>query len=204
MGLKRTSYALDTIRGPPVGEAVHQARPPQDFAPESQPELDYSIDAEDYVNNEERFNVTERLAVLFPRIDVQPVDWFLTEHEFTESNLQQAEREVMYRTQRELDTLDKNKDGFVSFAEYDPPGWVQNADNNSFGYGMSWWKEEHFNASDADGDGLLNLTSSMTLCTQLIPRTQCYLSGCARRKLGKVIQTKMGRLTLNNFVSRIL
>ncbi|KAG7940718.1 hypothetical protein I3843_16G001700 [Carya illinoinensis] len=170
MGLKRTSYALDTIRGPPVGEAVHQARPPQDFAPESQPELDYSIDAEDYVNNEERFNVTERLAVLFPRIDVQPVDWFLTEHEFTESNLQQAEREVMYRTQRELDTLDKNKDGFVSFAEYDPPGWVQNA----------------------------------ALCTQLIPRTQCYLSGCARRKLGKVIQTKMGRLTLNNFVSRIL
>lgn len=31
-------------------------------------------------------------------------------------------------------------------------------DNNSFGYDMGWWKEEHFNASDADGDGLLNLT----------------------------------------------
>ncbi|XP_021892399.1 calmodulin-4-like isoform X1 [Carica papaya] len=23
---------------------------------------------------------------------------------------------------------------------------------------MGWWKEEHFNASDADGDGLLNIT----------------------------------------------
>jgi calumenin len=25
-------------------------------------------------------------------------------------------------------------------------------DNNSFGYDMGWWKEEHFNASDADGN----------------------------------------------------
>ena len=31
-------------------------------------------------------------------------------------------------------------------------------DNNSFGYDMGWWKEEHFNASDADGDGFLNIT----------------------------------------------
>lgn len=32
------------------------------------------------------------------------------------------------------------------------------SDNESFGYDMGWWKEEHFNASDADGDGLLNVT----------------------------------------------
>lgn len=31
-------------------------------------------------------------------------------------------------------------------------------DKDSFGYDMGWWKEEHFNASDADGDGVLNLT----------------------------------------------
>lgn len=30
--------------------------------------------------------------------------------------------------------------------------------NYSFGYDIGWWKEEHFNASDANGDGLLNLT----------------------------------------------
>ncbi|GFP94005.1 calmodulin [Phtheirospermum japonicum] len=30
--------------------------------------------------------------------------------------------------------------------------------NESFGYDMGWWKEEHFNASDVDGDGLLNIT----------------------------------------------
>ncbi|XVF44592.1 hypothetical protein PTKIN_Ptkin02bG0136900 [Pterospermum kingtungense] len=52
---------------------------------------------------------------------------------------------------------DKNHDGLVSYAEYEPPSWVKN-DNNSFGYNMGWSKEDHFNASDADGDGLLNIT----------------------------------------------
>lgn len=36
--------------------------------------------------------------------------------------------------------------------------YVCSADNTTFGYDMGWWKEEHFNASDADGDGLLNIT----------------------------------------------
>lgn len=31
-------------------------------------------------------------------------------------------------------------------------------DNSSHGYDMGWWREEHFNASDADGDGFLNIT----------------------------------------------
>lgn len=41
-------------------------------------------------------------------------------------------------------------------------GWIiifiNWSDNSTFGYDMGWWKEEHFNASDADGDGLLNIT----------------------------------------------
>lgn len=100
-----------------------------DSAPgaESQPEWEDFADAEDYLNDEERFNVTNRLVVLFPRIDVDPADGFVTGHELTQWNLQQAEREVMHRTQRELDVHDKNKDGFVSFAEYEPPSWVLNA-----------------------------------------------------------------------------
>ncbi|WJX86499.1 hypothetical protein P8452_68805 [Trifolium repens] len=32
-----------------------------------------------------------------------------------------------------------------------------NPDGDSFGYDMSWWKEEHFNASDVDANALLNL-----------------------------------------------
>ncbi|KAK4774522.1 hypothetical protein SAY86_009457 [Trapa natans] len=137
-------------------EFVHSA----DSAPgeESQPEWEDFVDAEDYLNDEEKFNITNRLILLFPKIDLDPADGFVTENELTEWNLQQSEREVMHRTQRELELHDKNKDGYVSFAEYEPPGWVQNSDNSTFGYDMGWWKEEHFNASDADGDGLLNIT----------------------------------------------
>lgn len=127
-------------------------------AAESQPEWEEFMNAEDYLNNEDRFNVTKRLVLLFPKIDLQPADGFVTELELTEWNLRQAEREVLHRTQREMELHDKNRDGFLSFAEYEPPTWVRNSDNTTFGYDMGWWKEEHFNASDADGDGLLNIT----------------------------------------------
>lgn len=139
---------------------IQHAHPEVGSAPahEAQPEWEDFMDAEDYLNDEDKFNVTNRLILLFPKIDVDPRDWFVTEHELTQWNLQQAQREVLHRTQREMELHDKNHDGFVSFSEYDPPSWVQNADNESFGYDMGWWKEEHFNASDADGDGVLNLT----------------------------------------------
>lgn len=125
---------------------------------ESQPEWEDFIDAEDYLNDEHKFNITHRLVLLFPRIDVYPSDGFVTEHELTEWNLDQSQREVLHRSQREMELHDKNHDGLVSFAEYQPPTWVRDSDNNSFGYDMGWWKEEHFNASDADGDGFLNIT----------------------------------------------
>ncbi|KAI5582251.1 hypothetical protein POPTR_007G076300v4 [Populus trichocarpa] len=136
-------------------ELVHHSAAP---GHESQPEVDDFMDAEDYLNDEEKFNVTNRLLVLFPKIDMEPVDGYLSEHELTEWSLKQSEKEVMHRTKREMDVHDKNHDGLISFAEYEPPSWVHNSDKNSFGYDMGWWKEEHFNASDADGDGLLNIT----------------------------------------------
>ncbi|KAG6767213.1 hypothetical protein POTOM_028403 [Populus tomentosa] len=136
-------------------ELVHHSAAP---GHESQPEGDDFMDAEDYLNDEEKFNVTNRLLVLFPKIDVEPVDGYVSEHELTEWSLKQSEKEVMHRTKREMDVHDKNHDGLISFAEYEPPSWVHHSDKNSFGYDMGWWKEEHFNASDADGDGLLNIT----------------------------------------------
>lgn len=125
---------------------------------EGQPEWEDFMNAEDYLNDEDRFNVTNRIVVLFPKIDVDPVDGFVTTHELTEWNLGQAQKEVMHRTERDMELHDKNHDGFISLKEYEPPSWVNTADNDSFGYDMGWWKEEHFKASDADGDGLLNKT----------------------------------------------
>lgn len=94
---------------------------------ESQPEWEDFADAEDYINDDNRFNVTDRLMLLFPKIDVDPVDGFVTVEELTEWNLQQAQRETLHRTQRELETHDKNHDGSVSFSEYEPPSWVRNS-----------------------------------------------------------------------------
>ncbi|XP_039116503.1 LOW QUALITY PROTEIN: calumenin-like [Dioscorea cayenensis subsp. rotundata] len=120
---------------------------------EPQPEWEDFIDAEDYINDEDRFNVTHRIVLLFPKIDVAPIDGRISLDELTDWNLQQAGREVMHRTKRDMDLHDKNHDGFVSFDEYEPPSWSLNAED-----GSTWWKREHFDASDVDGNGVLNLT----------------------------------------------
>jgi hypothetical protein len=92
---------------------------------ESQPEWEEFMDAEDYLNDEEKFNVTDRLILLFPKIDVSPADGFMTESELTEWTMQSSAKEVVHRTQRDLDVHDRNKDGFISFSEYEPPSWVR-------------------------------------------------------------------------------
>lgn len=63
---------------------------------------------------------------------MDPVDGYVSEHELTEWNLNQAETEVMHRTQREMDVHEKNHDGFISFAEYEPPSWVPDSGNCLF------------------------------------------------------------------------
>lgn len=85
------------------------------------------MNAEDYLNDEDRFNITGRLVLLFPKIDVDPEDGFVSESELTQWNLKQSEKEVLHRTQREMELHDKNKDGLISFSEYEAPSWVRNS-----------------------------------------------------------------------------
>ncbi|XP_038697171.1 calumenin-like isoform X1 [Tripterygium wilfordii] len=134
-------------------ELVHDSAP----GAESQPEWGEYMDAEDYLNDEDKFNVTQRLILLFPNIDFNPADGFVAEDELTEWHLKQSEKEILLSAQREMEIHDKDHDGFISFSEYEPPSWVHNP-NADLGYDSGWWTEEHFNASDADGNGLLNLT----------------------------------------------
>ncbi|KAE8677871.1 Detected protein of confused Function [Hibiscus syriacus] len=74
-------------------------------AEESQPELDDFLNAEDYLNDGDKFNVTNRLVLLFPKIDVDPADGFVTENELIEWNLQQATKEVLFRSLREREFM---------------------------------------------------------------------------------------------------
>lgn len=93
----------------------------------TEPEWEDFMNAEDYLNDEEKFNVTNRLVVLFPNIDVDPPDGFVSTSELILWNLKQSQKEVMHRTEREMEVHDKNKDGFVSLAEYEPPSWISSS-----------------------------------------------------------------------------
>ncbi|KAG9134860.1 hypothetical protein Leryth_001171 [Lithospermum erythrorhizon] len=78
----------------------------------AKPEWEGFDDAEEFLNDERKFNVSERLVVLFPKIDVDPRDGFVSESELTRWNLAQSLTEVVHRTEREMAIHDKNKDGF--------------------------------------------------------------------------------------------
>ncbi|KAL5208849.1 hypothetical protein ABZP36_033284 [Zizania latifolia] len=132
---------------------MESAPVPKDFD-DSDPDPD-----EDYINDAARFNVTRRVEALFPKIDVDPADGAVTGAELTAWNLASARREVLHRTSRELELHDRDHDGRIAFSEYERPSWAWRFDDhNSSNDGVGWWKEEHFNASDMDDDGFLNLT----------------------------------------------
>eukprot|EP00250_Pteridium_aquilinum_P003154 c13483_g2_i1 orf=203-1369(+) len=135
---------------------VHDAAP----HPESQPEpedWDYK-DPEEYLNDEDQFNVSSRILTLFPLIDNHPPDGRISLNELQDWHLQAALSEAGHRTAREMENYDKNHDGMVSFSEYLPQSTSENPANHSMEHGgVGWWKEQ-FDAADEDGDSLLNAT----------------------------------------------
>lgn len=54
------------------------------------------------------------------------------------------------------------------------------ADDNATDDKVGWWKEEHFNASDMDGNGLLNLTefNEYVLCSCTHPDLHAIFLFC--------------------------
>ncbi|KAK3156387.1 hypothetical protein QOZ80_2AG0106650 [Eleusine coracana subsp. coracana] len=139
-----------------AAEGLHA--PGMEAAPVPEDFTDGDAD-EDYINDSLRFNVTSRVEALFPKIDVDPADGLITGAELAAWNLATARREVLHRTARELELHDRNHDGRVAFSEYERPSWAWRFDDhNSTNDEVGWWKEEHFIASDMDGDGFLNLT----------------------------------------------
>ncbi|XP_077254219.1 calcium-binding EF hand family protein [Tasmannia lanceolata] len=168
---------------------------------ELQPEWEDTIDAEDYLNDDERFNITNRIVLLFPRIDLDPVDGFVSSDELTEWNMRTAEKEVLHRTVRDMEVHDKNRDGFVSFQEYEPPSWVRlsSSDNSSNGDGMGWWRKDHFNSSDEDGDGLLNRIEFNNFLHPADSKNPRLLRWLCREEIRERDTDKDGKLNFQEF-----
>lgn len=80
--------------------------------------------AERFINDEDSFNITDRIVQLFPLIDVSPPDGRVSAQELVTWHLNQGMKQMLYRTEREMQFHDKNKDGLISFSEYEPPSWA--------------------------------------------------------------------------------
>lgn len=72
------------------------------------------------MNDEDQFNITNRLTVLFPLLDTNPFDGFVSLAELQKWHFLQGQKTMQHRTNRELENHDKNHDGQVSFKEYLP------------------------------------------------------------------------------------
>jgi calumenin len=80
--------------------------------------------AERFITDEDSFNITDRIIQLFPLIDVSPQDERVSAQELVTWHLNQGMKQMLHRTEREMQFHDKNKDGLISFSEYEPPRWA--------------------------------------------------------------------------------
>ncbi|XP_058743720.1 uncharacterized protein LOC131616412 isoform X2 [Vicia villosa] len=107
------------------------------------------------------FNFTNNIVCLFPQIDIDPTDHYVSVDELAHWKLHHHQTNQFHRTKKEMIIYDNNHDGFLSFTEFQyrlstPPQYA--GADDSFGYDMRLLEEDHFNASDTDGDGRLNLS----------------------------------------------
>lgn len=58
--------------------------------------------------------------MLFPFIDGEPEDGYISLRELEAWNVKQAKDRLFYRTQKDMDYYDKDGDGEISFREYLP------------------------------------------------------------------------------------
>lgn len=176
--------------------------PHHDAAPaaESQPEWEDFMNAEDYLNDEDRFNVSHRLTMLFPNVDVAPADGLLSNQELKDWHLRQALQDVLHRTDRDIELYDKNHDGFISLGEYEPPSWVRDSVNTSaYGIANGWWMGDHFNASDEDGDGLLNRTEFNNFLHPADSNNPKLIEWLCKEEVRERDSDKDGRLSFKEF-----
>lgn len=87
---------------------------------------------EEYFAQERRLNTTMRIKFLFPLLDASPRDGFVSLKELQTWMMQQTEDNMGYRTAKELELQDKDKDGVLTFEEYLPQFSKQDIGNHLY------------------------------------------------------------------------
>ncbi|CAA7050205.1 unnamed protein product [Microthlaspi erraticum] len=112
---------------------------------------------EEYFAQDRRLNTTMRIKFLFPLLDASPRDGFVSLKELQTWMMQQTEDNMGYRTAKELELQDKDKDGVITFEEYLPQFSKEDIEKNEKGHGEAGWWMEQFNNSDFDHNGSLDI-----------------------------------------------
>ncbi|XP_052186113.1 uncharacterized protein LOC127797327 isoform X2 [Diospyros lotus] len=118
-------------------------------------ELDQE-DVDEYLRQGGEINVTLRLIHLFPLVDVAPKDGYVDSNELQAWITQQANDRLTYRTQRELESHDRDGDGAISLREYLHNVPDEDLERNEMGHGEPGWWREQFRNADTDKNGILD------------------------------------------------
>ncbi|XP_058743721.1 uncharacterized protein LOC131616413 [Vicia villosa] len=150
------------------------------------------------------FNLTSNIVCVLPEIDVNPTDHYVSLDELTHWKPHHHQTNQFHRTKSMMIIYDKIHDGFVSFTEFQyrlstPP---QYADGGSFDCDMRLLEEEHFSASDTDGDCRLNFTEFYDFLHPAdsdYPKLQQWLS---REEVWERETDRDGKVSYIEFVNR--
>ncbi|XP_043720863.1 calumenin [Telopea speciosissima] len=112
---------------------------------------------EEYLRDEEvSFNITKRLLTMFPLIDKDPKDGYISLKELENWNVERAVERLNYKTMKEMRLHDLDGDGSLSLSECLHRFSLTNLEKNDMAPGQAGWWKEQFSIADADGNGFLN------------------------------------------------
>ncbi|XP_050386929.1 uncharacterized protein LOC126803210 [Argentina anserina] len=112
-------------------------------------------EAQQYLSETGNLNITMRLVGIFPSLDVEPKDGFVSYDELKHWIVAQAVERMIYRTRKVMAENDRDGDRAISFREYLPQFSTEDIDRNEMGHEEAGWWKQQFDNADADRNGLL-------------------------------------------------
>ncbi|KAG6746601.1 hypothetical protein POTOM_048961 [Populus tomentosa] len=156
-------------------------------------------DADEYLSDDGRLNITLRLLVLFPLLDKKPRDGLISFEELEAWNVEQARERLAYRTQREIQSRDKDGDGAIDFKEYLPQFSNEDIERNEMGHGEAGWWMQQFRNADVDRNGTLDFDEFNNFLHPEDSNNEDIQKWILRDKLKRMDDDLDGKLNLAEF-----